>query len=270
MPGIEDDDRRLGYPMPSYIAAWKTYRTLSNEDDVIAKRLAQAIVIDRHHSKILDIGPGDGRVLVRLLIRLNDTPDKVTFVEPNDEFFVETSRAVHYADFTRELVPLNGKLMECTAEQIASHDIIICTHTAYFLSDCEMDMLLDLVRAGAKMYLVIDHPESVFSRLWQRTAPRFYERVKKHLAKIRALPANDFQISETVITAETSDPILLRPSVRNLVMSMLCYADVEDMHNEELASVQHTISSMAHEGRISCDSLFIEISRRAPNLTSVT
>lgn len=268
MNAIDQDDD-LDYPMPDYIAAWKTYRTVSNEDQVIAGRLAQSIILPGPRSKILDVGPGDGRVLVRLLISLKQTPELLTIVEPNEAFCAETLRAVHYDDFAKAVITLQKKLKDCTDDELAGHDVITCTHTLYFMTSAELERLFSLVRGGATLFIVADHPESIFSRLWKQTAPSFYERVSEHIATIRALDQTQFTFAETVISAALCDPMTLRDPICSLVMSMLCYSDVDSMTDEQFAVVRRMIASATTAGRIACDSLFFEISARRPLMKAV-
>lgn len=250
----------VAFPMPAYIAAWKTYRTLSNEDDVIAKKVAHSVSITDTRSKILDIGPGDGRVLVRTLIRLNATPDIVSFVEPNLNFCGETSRVIDYPDFAKSIRPINSTLAQCNTALIFSHDIILCTHALYFLSHFELDVLFDAVRNGANLYIVVDHPDSIFSLLWKKTAPTFYERVRNHLDRIEKLKVeSDMSVSQSEITAVISDPNTLRHEIKNLVVSMLCYAEIDDLTTEELEYVNDVLITKTHAGEIECTSLFFEI-----------
>lgn len=255
-PAIE-----LGYPMPSYIAAWKTYRTLSNEDDVIAKRLALTTKAAGAVNRILDIGPGDGRVLLRTLIRLHQRPTEVCVVEPNSEFIEETLRAVSFDRFFDRIVPLCSKLADCTPDSLFGYDHVFCTHTAYFLSDEEMNVLLSLVLAGARLCVVVDHPDSIFSRLWRRTASEYFRRAQQHSDRLLNLDRSKFTVNVGEIEAEVSNPFDLRDDIRDLVMSMLCYAETDDMLHEELASVEATVRAALVGSVISCKSYFFEITR---------
>jgi phospholipid N-methyltransferase len=254
-----NENNDLGYPMPNYVAAWKTYRTLSNEDDQIAKTISRMVSIDSDNFKILDIGPGDGRVLLRTIIRLNRMPYELTFVEPNDKFVRETVRVTNYDKFAGKIIPITRKLEECEKESIEGFDLVLCTHTAYFLNDNEIDILLGLVRKGSRLIVIFDHPDSIFSKLWQRTAPAFFQNTKKNRALLDTLDPTQFNVRKSEVSAEIGDPRVLRPEIRDLVLSMLCYSDVEDMPAEELASVNFTISEAQRESVISCVSSVYDI-----------
>jgi SAM-dependent methyltransferase len=251
----------LGYPMPSYIAAWKTYRTLSNEDDVIAKRLALTTKAAGTGNRILDVGPGDGRVLLRTLIRMSQRPTEVCVIEPNPEFIEETLRSVSFDRFFDRIVPRCCKLSDCKSDSLVGYDHVFCTHTAYFLTDEEMDMLLKLVSAGARLCVVLDHPDSIFSRLWRRTASEYYQRARRHSERLLGLDRSEFIVNVGEIEAEVSNPFDLRDDIRDLVMSMLCYADVDDMPHEELASVEAVVRGALVGSAISCKSYFFEITK---------
>ena len=245
--------------MPNYVAAWKTYRTLSNEDDQIAKCISRLVKIPNPRFRILDIGPGDGRVLLRTIIRLNRMPSEVTLVEPNENFIQETMRVLNFDRFAGEITPIQQKFGDCDEQALAGHDLILCTHTAYFLDDREIEKLLGLVDAGARLIVIFDHPNSIFSSLWQRTAPNFFQNTKHHREKLDNLDSDRFFVEKSEISAEIGDPRSLRPEICNLVLSMLCYSDVEDMHEELLASVYSTISEVQREAVINCVSSVYDI-----------
>lgn len=252
----------LGYPMPSYVAAWKTYRTLSNEDDVISKRVSQTLNRNGRASKLLDIGPGDGRVILRTLIRLRRKPSLLGLIEPNQQFLDDTAKAISFDRFFGHCDYIKKKLIDCNCEDLLKYDTILCTHTLYFLSDDELERLLELVQAGAQLIIVIDHPDSIFTTLWKRTAPDFCRRVISHCEKIQNLDRCEFAVAQGEIEAEISNPFDLREEVRDLVVSMLSYSDVEDMLHEELRSVENTIRNALVGSTIPCKSYFFEISRK--------
>lgn len=252
----------LGYPMPNYVAAWKTYRTLSNEDDQIAKCISRLVSIPDDKFRILDVGPGDGRVLVRTIIRLDRMPSEVSFVEPYDKFARETVRGINFDRFAGKISPIVSRLEDCDDDDLAGHDLILCTHTAYFLTDAEFERLLSLVDAGSRLIVIFDDPKSIFSRLWQRTAPSFYQNTQRHRDRLENLDTDRFLVDKSMVSAEIGDPRNLRPEISNLVMSMLCYSDVEDMPHHQLAEVNSLISEAQRESIISCVSSVYDIRPR--------
>lgn len=261
MTDYNHEAQDLGYPMQSYVAAWKTYRTLSNEDDQIARKISHYVKLKNDNVKILDIGPGDGRVLLRTLIRLDQAPKEVKIIEPNQTFVDETIRAVNYDRFLGKLDVIPKKLEACSDNEISGYDLILCTHTAYFLTNGELVRLLDQVEKGARLIVILDHPDSVFAKLWQRTAPDFYRTARNHTEKLRSLSANDFDVKISEVEAEIGNPSALRQDIKNLVLSMLCYADVDDMPHEELVSVEHTISDLSNGTTIPCLSYLFDITK---------
>lgn len=252
----------LGYPMPNYVAAWKTYRTLSNEDDQIARCVSRLVSIPHDKFRILDIGPGDGRVLVRTIIRLNRMPSEVSFVEPNDKFARETMRGIDFDRFAGKISPIERRLEDCDDSALEGHDLILCTHTAYFLTDAEFEKLLSLVDAGSRLIVIFDHPKSIFSRLWEKTAPKFFQNTQYHRDRLDNLDTTRFVVEKSEISAEIGDPRNLRPEISNLVMSMLCYSDVEDMPHHQLLEVNSLISNAQRESMISCVSSVYDIRAR--------
>jgi hypothetical protein len=186
-------------------------------------------------------------------------PSEVTFVEPNEKFARETMRVINYDRFAGKITPIEKRLEDCEGSALAGHDLILCTHTAYFLSDAEFEKLLSLVDAGSRLIVIFDDPKSIFSKLWQRTAPNFYQNTQRHRDRLENLDTTRFLVDKSMVSAEIGDPRSLRPDISNLVISMLCYSDVEDMPHHQLEEVGLLISQAQRESVISCVSSVYDI-----------
>jgi SAM-dependent methyltransferase len=252
----------VSYPMADYVAAWKVYRSRSDEDERIANHVSAIINSrDRAALRILDVGPGDGRVLLRLLIHLSSRPREVVCVEPNPEFAEETRRRLNFYEFSD-----HTDIREETLGRFPSigrkFDVVTCTHSLYFLSDGEVETLAEYARQGALVVVVVDHQDSLFSRLWQVTAPDYHETVRRHREAIRALDKSGVCVRETFITAELADPSFLRPEMRDLVLSLLCYTDISEAPDDVRDEALGIISRSLIDGRLTCLSSCIELTKR--------
>jgi SAM-dependent methyltransferase len=248
----------LGFPMHSYIAAWKVYRAHSDEDDRIAAELSS--IINRcvpRPGRILDIGPGDGRVILKALIQLQYRPALVELFEPNPSFARETAARLSFYRFADEVNLRQEPFQTGLQGSGSAFDVILCTHSLYFLSEQEFAGLLSYARAGARLVIVVDHETSLFSELWRITAPEYLDVVKGYLSQIRSLSPNDLSFKETFIEANLKDPFHLRKEMRDLVLSLLCYSDFE----EELADdvILPVIRRRSQGGQLKCLSSCFEI-----------
>lgn len=253
----------LNYPMRDYVLAWKIYRTLSNEDIEIGKRVADFIGRERNSESVLDVGPGDGRVLSRALLLASHRPSLLTIVEPNQSFLEEAIRSLNSPVIASDIRPICKKFGDCSDDELNGPTKILCTHTCYFLTHAEMARLLQLVEAGASLLVVVDAPDSVFTELWNRTAPQYSACARGHIETLETLPRNRFSVRKGQIPAKLNDPFRLRCDVQNLVLSMLCYSEVEDMHAEMLSSVNDCVRRHSDiDNSINCVSNLYEISPR--------
>lgn len=256
--------------MPSYIAAWKLFRSFSNEDRIIARALIEAI--GAHFPmvaagtlaglRLFDVGPGDGRVLFETLIKLPSRPTRVDFAEPNPEFYAEVERNIGYYDFADELVKHNQKLGEVDQQVVGSADVILCTHAAYFLTPGELEKLIDSVRPGSLLLILMDDPTSIFSTLWKYTNPHFHQVAEGHRKTLDGLAAgNDLGIfvRTTTVKTEVIHPSLVRADLASMLKSFMSYTEYDDLTLEDCAVVDQLIDQARVEGHVPCRSTLYEV-----------
>lgn len=249
------------FPLPAYVAAWKIFRSVSNEDEQTAHHIAEAINGQcRDECNLLDVGPGDGRVLLRILLSLKRAPSKLTFVEPDKGFFDETRRAIGFFDFAKTMNPKQSYLSDLSDSEIAGHDVAILSHSAYFLEWGDIERLISLL-PKKPIYIVFDSEESIFSRLWAKTAPDYLDRINDHRSKLISLrPACG--VKRVGITARVRNPLDLREDIRDMLLSLLCYSDVRDMSYELYEWVRNEIEGAVTNGKLTCHSdCFVVISK---------
>lgn len=276
--GITSENRGQGrlevaYPLPEYIAAWKIFRSFSNEDETIARHIISLVqkrfpgcrVPDERGNdcglRILDIGPGDGRVLLQLLLQIPAKPSSLTFVEPNPEFMRQAQSNICFFGFADSINPIQSKALNVDEKIVGSCDVTLCTHTAYFLESDEMERLLRLTRPGAVLYVVLDDRTSLFSSIWKRTAPKYYDVAERHRRSLLALDPSVFSVNSTVIATKVKSPFSIRPDLAEMLMSLLSYYDVRDMESSEFEFVKKEITSATVGDHIDCKSTCFEICR---------
>lgn len=259
----------IAYPLPAYIASWKIFRSFSNEDRTIASHvisqlngLHRPVDLDgRRDWSIVDIGPGDGRVLIELLLHLAEPPKLLSVVEPNSEFMEQTKLSISFYSFAKAIDYHTCRLADVADAVIESAEVILCTHSAYFLTHEEMDKLLAAMQRGARLYVVMDAADSLFSRTWKQTAPSYFERAERHRTRLQSLHGQGFSVRQSAFDTLVKSPFEMREDIGEMLMSLICYCDIRDLPLEELGPIQHQIRSSVSNGYITCQSSCFEVTK---------
>lgn len=262
--------RNHDFPMPSYIAAWKLFRSFSNEDELIARALVESINARFPHAagptgtglSLFDVGPGDGRVLFETLIKLETRPARVEFAEPDRDFFKEVEKNIGYYDFADQLVKHHKKLNDVEPEAVSRADVVICTHAIYFLTDRELNLLIGGLRPSSLLLILMDDPTSIFSTLWAHTNPRFHQVAEGHRRTLEGLASGDncaISVRTTTVKTDVVHPGLVRTDLASMLKSFMSYTEYDDLTIEECAVVDRLIDQARVEGHVPCRSKLYEL-----------
>lgn len=256
--------------MPSYIAAWKLFRSFSNEDELIARELVDSINAHFPHAagktgtglSIFDVGPGDGRVLFETLIKLETRPTRVDFAEPDPDFFKEVEKNIGYYDFAADLGKHPKKLADVDPDLISRADVVLCTHSVYFLTDVELGVLIDGLRPGSLLLILMDDPTSVFSTLWAHTNPHFHAVAERHRKTLDGLASGSnrpISVRTAPVKTDVIHPSLVRDDFASMLKSFMSYTEYDDLLIEECAVVDRIIDQARVGGHVPCKSKLYEL-----------
>lgn len=253
---------RQEWPMPSYMQAWKAFRQMSDENHETALHLLSRPswpTVDK--TVITDVGCGDGMLVQQVVLHSKSEISEVRLYDPDREFLAEAERRL-----TETPCELQIKASTAFAEDIRSADLrgshaILAVHVVYLMQEDGLAALLRELPIGTPLYIVLDQPHSVFSRLWRGTAPKYFERSRKTHQLVARLPRDTYGIEQSVITSHLQNPLVQRRDIRDAVLSILCYADVQDMEKDDYDSVQKEIARCTVGSHVLCESTCYEIVR---------
>lgn len=256
------DANNAEWPMLDYVRSWKMFRGVSNEAHVISRHILTQEWHPEFEKKVtlLDVGPGDGVLLKQMLLRCSMPIKRVIVVEPDLNFLNECRRQLEPFHF--EIIFEGKKIEDLDRSLLADVDIAVFSHVVYFTGAAPLHHVLDNLRIGSCCYVIVDQENSIFSKLWKKTAPpQFLERVSHVRRAVENLDSTKWKTYKTTVATKLDDPADLSPDVAVFVKSLLCYADYRDLTQEDTEWVETMIKRASASGAIRCTSDCFEIIR---------
>lgn len=258
-------DVRDEWPMDCYVSAWKTFRSMADENERTASHL-----LSRPHwpkggdYRIADIGCGDGKLITELLIRSPFSVSGVTLVDPDGDLLDEAVAELDDKPLTGRIEKVLGTAQD-HFEGVASRcDVALAVHLVYLMPNGAFSHMLHELPRGVPLFVVMDAPTSVFTSLWERTALKYHGRATSAHETIASLNASEFEVSRSSINSTIRDPLAIeRPELRLAVLSLLSYSDMKSIGDPALLGwIENVLRNHTVDGRVVCESFCYEIMRR--------
>lgn len=250
--------------MDTYLTAWKTFRRLSDENRATARCLVtQPLWPPRDGVVIVDIGCGDGRLVEEVVLQSPSKIDEVRLIDPDAELLAEAAACVGELALVRRIDAIHSAVENLHSESMLNANVLLCVHVVYLLAPVSLNHTLELLPSGVPLYIVLDSPGSVFTALWERTAPRYHRRAVEAHQIIRGLSNRDYTIKTTTVQSTVCNPITVaRPDVRDALLSILCYREISNGTDNDLRDwIAKTLTERAAGNGIRCESTCYEITR---------
>jgi len=251
--------------MDVYVEAWRTFRSLSNENEVTAAHLiSRPGWPKRPGSVLVDIGCGDGRLLGEVLKRSEGRIATVWLIDPDAAFLTEAQTTLAQDNPAVKVHSLLGSGEDQLTAVTDRFDVCLAVHVVYLMKEGALETVLHLLPPGMPLYLILDERGSIFSTLWQQTRPEYHERVQAAYRTIVALPADRFHVERTLISSELRDPETIADEhLRLAVVSLLCYRNMIENEDPDLLNwVLSELRKKCRDGFVLCESACYEIVRR--------
>lgn len=257
---------RLEWPMTTYLAAWKTFRRMSNENAATATHL-----VSRSHwpgnrgATLVDIGCGDGRLMEEILLQSPVTVGEVRLIDPDPELLVEAVGCVHQTRLAKRVISVQGDLDEVYEQETVGASAILAVHLVYLLEKYSLTTLLDKLPIGVPLYVVLDAPSSIFTTLWKKTAPKYHQRSLDAHWMIQGADPNAYRVSSSSVVSTIQNPLAVRRSdVRDALLSILSYSPVNENTDRPVRDwIEATLRERMIKGEIGCESTCYEVVRTA-------
>ena len=251
----------IKFPSSSYPSSWRIFRTSSDENSVTAQHLAVRPSWPKLNSiKLLDIGAGDG-LLANEIVKTVEEVDVLTLIDPFQEWLSLAAinlKPLLDAKIIDSFHTIDKSIQESLSEVNGSYDVFLLVHVVYFLQQDTLREIIEALPKNKPLYVVLDEPNSVFSRIWAKTKPSYLDRAKKAHELINELP-DSFRVERSNITSHLSDPLKRKEKVRDSLLSILSYSDFECLSNEEQDFVVQQVKNSCIGDRVHCESACYEI-----------
>lgn len=199
----------MTWPMTAYLAAWRTFRRVSNENAHMAAHIVALASWPRHTDQfgVCDLGCGDGRLLDELIGMSASRPGRVRLVDTDDGLLSEATRQLASC-LPPRLSPAGflGRAEDLIEKVAEGMDVLLLIHVVYLMETHAVRSLLERIPRGVPMIVVLDEPESVFAELWRVTAPQYSKRVELAHGVLGRLPVGDYEVRRTSITSFVPNP----------------------------------------------------------------
>lgn len=244
--------RILGSPFDDYTLHWRLFRCMSNENEVFANAIMNcSLYKNSNQTTVVDIGTGDGDIVQRMIKKTKNK--KFVLVDPSEEYLsIAKLSTMGYED---RVEYVNTKLLEMPTRPNA---LYLAIHMIYLLSEEEIDLLLDLPNESFGLILIVDSPESVFSKLWKVCAPKYYKKCEYFHASLKKKHRYK---TITQITSYVLSPYKYRIDdlTKRAMLSTMCYCDWSTLSSDQKRTAQSIISHNNNNEIITCISNLIEI-----------
>lgn len=250
------------WPMLSYASAWKSFRRLSNENTETALHLISRQNWPRESDLIItDIGCGDGLLTQQILLNAPGTVSEVRLLDPDATFLTEAKQHLSETDDTVTIETLHDGAESIEQSDLFDVNVVLAVHVVYLMRSHIFDRIIEALPAQVPLYVVLDEPHSVFSRLWERFACKYLQRSRETHSGIAELKEQGYSIKRSTIISKIHNPLAQRPDVKDALMSILCYSDVRDFSDEEYNTAEFEISKSVAGQELLCESSCYEIIR---------
>jgi hypothetical protein len=256
------DSIRQEFPLETYLSSWKLFRYSSNENIVTAEHLL-ASKSWKQHSKILDVGCGDGLIVREVAYRSSSPIQEIHLLDADLELLQEAYKHVSALNIVSSVKTYHCNICEQVPTCYSEVDAILAIHLAYLVPSSHFSVLIENLPKNIPLYLILDEPKSVFSSIWEKTAPKYFQRSAYAHKLISELSRDKFSIETSTITSHLKNPLSIeRQDIREGILSLLCYNNFSQLTPKDKEWVAEQITNFTKNDLVYCNSTCYEIARK--------
>lgn len=140
-------------------------------------------------------------------------------------------------------------------------DAALAVHLVYLLKEAQLKTFLVGLAPGVPLFIVMDQPSSVFTQLWETTAPKYHRRSLNAHEIIASLKEDNYIVESTEFNTHLINPLTLRDDIRDSVLSLLCYSDFRELDGKTQEWVKDALTEHSALERVVCDCACYEVVR---------
>jgi hypothetical protein len=249
------------WPCNSYLSAWKTFRLISNENEVTASHLLTRKNWPRKENiAICDLGCGDGHLVEKIILKSPTKIAKLYLLDPDAELMREAHERISEINLVSNVVCSVSKAEDGLLECVTGTDVILLIHVVYLIENGVLLKILSSIPINTPLYIILDSPDSIFTALWKITAPKYYEKAFKAHEILKKLSKERFTIKRSTIKSQIINPLSSpREDIRQAILSILTYSD---FHDHMYPSVMPILKKHMVENNLVCKSVCYEVMRK--------
>jgi 2-polyprenyl-3-methyl-5-hydroxy-6-metoxy-1,4-benzoquinol methylase len=216
------------------MAAWKTFRAHSDENKVTAEYLLGLRSWPKKKKlTICDIGCADGQLLGTILKNsaLSSVVNGVRLVDPDKELLEKASNRIKKSGYVKVVESFPKKVESVWPKCAEGSDVVLAVHVVYLITEEELKKLIVNRPPNAVLYVVLDAPDSVFTELWAKTAPKYHKTVLKAHAFLQEQSGINTDSYVNRIRAKLPRELLIDHDFRPWLLSILCYTNMHKAAN---------------------------------------
>jgi Methyltransferase domain len=209
--------------------------------------------------RLADFGCGDGRLIEALIVSAHQSIDTVHLIDLNPELLVQVQERIEHLGLVKNIEAHCAQASEAMLQLGREIDAALAIHLLYLASEQETYQFLKGLAPAVPLFVVLDHPTSVFMRLQEKTAPRYYARsVNAHRA-LGGLGEAGYLVEQTAFETHLTSALDLSQKLREEVLSLLCYSDFGELDGETQAWAASVVSEHNMGGGIVCRCVCYEV-----------
>jgi SAM-dependent methyltransferase len=258
-----DMDSRAEWPMETYMSAWRLFRRMSDENQLTARHLLSRRLWprDKQGLRIADFGCGDGMVIEALTLASQRPFNAIHLVDIDPELLEQGRRRVEGLGIVKNLTTIPAGAEEVVRDVTRQADAALAVHLIYLLKEAQLKSFLADLAPGVPLFVVMDQPSSVFTQLWETTAPKYHKRSLNAHEIIASLKEDNYIVERTEFNTHLINPLSLRDDIRDSVLSLLCYSDFRMLDDNTQEWVKGVLTEHSALERVVCDCACYEIVR---------
>lgn len=252
----------VNWPMVNYFSAWKTFRLYGNEPIVTAEHVLSLPEWPKVNKlRLLDIGCGDGHMLQAFLSQCQHSISQVILLDPDERLLLEAVQYLESFNFGIDILEQQGIADEEGLVLAKKVDIGLAIHVVYLISHSRFRTLIEKWPNGVPLFIVLDAPGSVFSQIWNMTAPDYATRASRVHEYFSSVNNGGFYFSKSTFNTKLANPLTMDKDVRELVLSLLCYCNYTELNQKIKDEVDKIINQYVKNNFIECSCCCYAISR---------
>ena len=219
--------------MPQYMAAWETFRAVSDENLATAEYLLSSPSWPKATSPtICDIGCADGQLVGALLKspHLRNRVSEVRLVDPNIEWLEKAADRIENSRLADSVRTFPCAFQDVWPKCATGSDVILAVHMVYLISEKELEQLVLHRPTASTLYVILDAPDSVFTELWSITAKKYHARVVKAHQLLQQWSKSAPGLGNR-IRAKLPREYLFDHDYSDWLLTILCYKSMHTLKN---------------------------------------